>query len=105
MVKIAKEGKGENFMKKSSAVVNMLFEAAGMEGPTKGDVLKMVKKAVVNKMNVDKEKSLERKGTKLADIEKMVKKIYLKMGNKAPMMKRLFLANTDDLVHGIKEVQ
>ena len=35
MVKIAKEQKGENFMKKASAVVNMLFEAAGMEGPTK----------------------------------------------------------------------
>ena len=55
MVKLAKEEKGENYMKKISAVVNMLFEAAGLEGPTKGDVLKMVKKAAVKKMNVKKE--------------------------------------------------
>ena len=34
LVRIAKEGKGENFMRKASAVVNMLFEVAGMEGPT-----------------------------------------------------------------------
>ena len=50
-----------------------------MEGPTKGDVLKMVKKAAVKKMNVKKEKPLERKGTSLEDVEKMVKNIYLKM--------------------------
>ena len=73
---------------KASAVVNMLFEAAGMEGPTKGEVLKMVKKAVMKKMNVEKEKPLEREGTKLADVEKMVEKIYLKMGNRASVMKR-----------------
>ena len=30
MVKIAKEEKGENFMKKSLAVVNMLFKASGI---------------------------------------------------------------------------
>ena len=91
MVKMAKEGKGENFMRKSSAVVNMLFKAAGMEGPTKGEVLKVVKKAVVKKMNVEKEKPLERKGSKLADVEKMVEKIYLKRGNRASVMKRQFL--------------
>ena len=102
MVKIAKEQKGENFMKKASAVVNMLFEAAGMEGPTKGEVLKLVKKAAVKKMNVLKEKPLERKGTNLEDIEKMVEKIYLKMGDKAPMVKKQFLALQLILFTGLK---
>ena len=48
----------------------------------------MVKKAVVKKMNVDKENLLERKGTKLVDVEKIVEKIYLKMGNRASVMNR-----------------
>ena len=103
MVKIAKEEKGENFIKKSSAVVNMLFEAVGMEGPTKGDVLKMVKKAALKKMNVERRKKpLEIKGTKLEDIEKMVEKIYLNMGNKASMMKRQFLAMQMIFFTGLK---
>ena len=102
MVKLAREEKGENFMKKTSAVVNMLFEAAGLEVPTRGDVLKMVKKAVVKKMNVKKEKPLERKGTSLEDAEKMVRKIYLKMGNKAPAVKKQFLALQLVLFTGLK---
>ena len=102
MVKLAKEEKGENMMKKTSAVVNMLFEAAGIEGPTKGDVLKMVKKAAVKKMNLKKEKPLERKGTSLEDVERMVKEIYLKMGNKAPVIKKQFLALQLVLFTGLK---
>ena len=34
--KITKEKNGENMMKRCNAVVNMLFEAAGFEAPTKG---------------------------------------------------------------------
>jgi hypothetical protein len=62
----------------------------------------MVKKSVVKKMNVDKEKPLERKGTKLADVEKMVEKIYLKMVNRASVMKRQFLAMQMILFTGLK---
>ena len=68
MVKLAREERGENVIKKTSAVFNILFEAAGMEEPKKGEAIKMVKKGVVKKMNIKKEKPLERKGTILEDI-------------------------------------
>ena len=105
MVRLAREGRGENMMKKALAVINMLFEAAGLEEPTKGEVLKMVKKAAVKKMNVKKEKPLERKGTSLEDVEKMVKEIYLKMGCKAPAIKKQFLALQLVLFMGLKRGQ
>ena len=65
MVKLAREERGENAMKKTSSVINILFEAAGMEEPTKGEAIKMVKKGVVKRTNIKKEKPLERKGTSL----------------------------------------
>ena len=58
MVKLAKEERGENVLKKASAVINILFEAAGMEEPTKGEVLKMVKKVAVKRIKAGKEKPL-----------------------------------------------
>ena len=105
MVRLAREGRGENMMKKASAVINMLFEAAGLEEPTKGEVLKMVKKAAVKKMNVKKEKPLERKGTSLEDVEKMVKEIYWKMGCKASAIKKQFGALQLVLFMGLKRGQ
>ena len=92
MVKLAREERGENMIKKTSAVINLLFEAAGLEEPTKGEAVRMVKKAAVKMMNVKKEKPLERKGTSLEDVEKMVEEIYLKMGSRAPAMRKQFLA-------------
>ena len=50
-------------------MVNLWFEAAGIKVPTKGEALKMVKKSAVKRMNVNKERPLERKGTSLEDIE------------------------------------
>ena len=102
MVRLAREGRGENMMKKASAVINILFEAAGLEEPTKGEVLKMVKKAAVKRMNAEKQKPLERKGTNLEDVEKMVKEIYLKMGSKAPAIRKQFLALQLVLFMGLK---
>ena len=77
-------------IKKATAVINILFEAARMEEPTKGEVLNMVKKAAVKRINAEKEKPLERKGTSLEDVEKMVKEIYLKMGSRAPAIRKQF---------------
>ena len=102
VVKLAREEKGENLMKKVSAVINMLFEAAGLEEPTKGEAVKMVKKAAVKRMNVNKERSLERKGTSLKDIEWMVKEIYVKMGKRAPTVRKQFLALQLILFMGLK---
>ena len=39
-----------------------MFKAAGLEEPTNGEALKMVKKAAVKMMNIKKEKPMERKG-------------------------------------------
>ena len=102
MVKLAREERGENVMKKTSAVINILFEAAGMEEPTKGEAIKMVKKGAVKMMNIKKEKPLERKGTSLEDIEIMVREIYMKMGSRAPTRRKQFLALQLVLFMGLK---
>ena len=102
MVKLARDERAENVIKKTSAVFNILFEAAGMEEPKKGEAIKMVKKGVVKKMNIKKEKPLERKGTILEDIETMVKEIFLKMGIRAPAGRKQFLALQLVLFMGLK---
>ena len=102
MVKLARDERAENVIKKTSAVFNILFEAAGMEEPKKGEAIKMVKKGVVKKMNIKKEKPLESKGTILEDIETMVKEIFLKMGIRAPAGRKQFLALQLVLFMGLK---
>lgn len=76
VVRLAKEEQGENMMKRCSAVVNLLFEVAGFEAPTKGETLKKVKLAAVKRMNVNKVKKTK-KPMSVEDMEKMIQVIYL----------------------------
>ena len=90
VVKLAREKKGENMMKSCSAVVNMLFEAAGLEAPTKGASLKKVKVTAVKMMNVAKEKKVKKAMT-IKDVSKMIRMIYLE-GKEVAKERRRFLA-------------
>ena len=76
VVKIAKEKKVENMMKKCSAVVNMLFEAAGLEAPTKGASLKKVRVTALKMMNATKRKKVK-KAMSIEEVSKMIRVIYL----------------------------
>ena len=78
MIMVDKEGKGEEMMKKVSAVVNMLFEVAGLVSPTKSETLKAIKKTAVKNMNQMKEVSFKRRGLTLEDMEVFIKEIYLR---------------------------
>ena len=89
VVKLARE-KGENMMKSCSAVVNMLFEAAGLEAPTKGSSLKKVKVTVVKMMNAAKERKVK-KAMMIKDVSKMIRMIYLE-GKEVAKERRRFLA-------------
>ena len=102
VVKLAKEKKGENLVKKCSAVVNMIFEVAGLEEPTKGGTLKMIKKSAIKMMNLKKNKPLKREGTSLEDVEIMVKEIYMRLGDQAPKSRRRFLILQLFLFLGLK---
>ena len=73
VVKLTKEKKGENLMKKCSAVVNLLSEAMGKEAPTKSGALKMVKKTAVKVMNKDKQRRAEKTPMTVEVMAKMIK--------------------------------
>ena len=88
VVKLAKE-KGENMIKSCSAVVNMVFEAAGLEAPTKGSSLKKVKVTAVKMMNAAKEKKVK-KTMMNKDVSKMIRMIYLE-GKEVAKERRRFL--------------
>ena len=90
VVKLAREKKGENMMKSCSAVVNMLFEAAGLEAPTKGASLKKVKVTAVKMMNMAKEKKVK-KAITIKDVSRMIRMIYLE-GKEVAKERRRFLA-------------
>ena len=99
VVRLAKEKKGENLMKKCSAVIALLFEAAGVAGPTKGEALKMIKKTAVKTMNMEKT-IRERRGTSLRDVEIMIKEIYMK--GKCNVIRKRFLALQCLLFFGLR---
>ena len=67
-------------VKKVSAVVNMLNEAAGIQTPTKGATLKMCKKTAVKRINMAKGPGRVRRGTTAEDLSLMIRKIYLEEG-------------------------
>ena len=77
MVRISRDKKGENFLKKCSAVVTLLLELAGFDSLVGGSVLKMVKKSAIKKMNANKERKV-RRGATLEDISKMIREIFIK---------------------------
>lgn len=102
VVKLATEGRGENMLKKCSAVVSLLCEAAGLEAPTHGSALKSVRKAAVKAMNLGKVRRKPRRGTGASDVAMMIKEIYLKQGRRAPAVRRRFLAMQCLLFFGVK---
>ena len=74
MIKISKEKKGDNMLKKCSAVVSMVFNAAGLYAPSQGHALKAIKK----EMNMAKGGKKRRRGTGLEDIMVIIRDIYRK---------------------------
>ena len=99
-VRLNKEGKGEEMMKKVSAVVNMLFEAAGLVSPTKGDVLKVIKKTAVK--NIIKEKEVKRRGLTLEDMEVFIKRIFTGERKDDSLSKKRMLALLCLLFFGVR---
>ena len=86
VVQLTREKKGENLMKKCSAVINLLSEAMGKEAPTKSGALKMVKKTAVKVMNKEKQRRKEKKPMTVELMAKMIKEIFLgssKVDNKS----------------------
>ena len=101
VVKVTKDKRGENMMKKVSAVVNMLFEVVGLEPPTKGSSLRIVKMAAVKKMNLGKGRKKQKQVMTLADMSLLIRKIYLE-GTRVSLLRRRFLALMIVLFFGVK---
>ena len=101
VVRLAKDKKGENMLKKTSAVVNMVCEAYGKEAPTKSGALKLVKKTAVKRMNKEKERRTSKKPMTMRMMEKMIKEIYLK-GSKVDNKSKQCLALMTLLFFGVK---
>ena len=100
LIKITKYKKGENFLKKASAVVTLLLELAGV-GSLGGSVLKLIKKAAIKKMNAYKERRT-RRGANLEDIAKMIKEIYIQGRSEVSWERKRFLVLYLMLFFGIR---
>ena len=101
MVKIVKNKKGENFLKKCSAVVTLLWELAGFGSLGGGSVLRMIKKSAIKRMNVYKERRI-RRGANLEDISRMIKEIYIKRKRSVSVERKRFLVLFLLLFFGIR---
>ena len=100
LIKIVKNKKGENFLKKASAVITLLLELAGV-GSLGGSVLKFIKKAAIKKMNVYKERNT-RRGASLEDVAKMIKVIYIEGRSEVSWERKRFLTLFLLLFFGIR---
>ena len=101
VVKLTKERKGENLMKKCSAVVNLVNEAMGKEAPTKSGALKMVKKTAVKTMNKEKRRKMDKKPMTVEDMARMIKEIFLE-SRKVDFKSKQILALMTMLFFGVK---
>ena len=70
----------KSFLKKSSAVVTLIRELAGVGKLVGGSVLRMIKNTAIKEMNKYKKRYV-RRGATLKDISEFVKEIYIKKKN------------------------
>ena len=93
LIRLEKEGAGENMLKQVMAVVALVFEVMGRESPTKSELVLKVKKTCVKKCNEKKvvRSGQGRVGCTLGDVRKKIEGIYMSGASEADPCRRRFL--------------
>ena len=105
LIRLEKEGVGENMIKQVMAVISLVFECMGRDSPSKSDLVSKVRKTCVKRVNQKKEAAGPRRlreGLTLEQVMVMVRDVYKVPASRAEPARRRFLVMQLLLFFGVK---